>query len=223
MRFELEHRPDLATHFYAELWAPEPFFVKGLGDERALPAELKGDERRLGCRYKIDVLRPYWAGWEGTKPGDVRLLWVAPAERIVSTPPSGNIMPPAPHVQLIKAGVNIGRWVEDPSPQPPPLPGEGEQPTPTPTPGPEEPGEGDGEEGGPDPTPQPDLPPFDSWVPDVVVFSSRWDVSEPSAVLWGDYELVYVVPAGWLTGARQLMHGLAERVRGVAVERRERG
>lgn len=119
-------------------------------------------------------------------------------------------IPPASHVKLIKPGVNVGRWIEDPSPEPPPPPGEGEQPEP------EEPGE-------PDPTPQPDLPPFDSWVPDVVVFSGRHDVSDPSAVRWGDYELVYVVPVEWLAEARQILRDLAERVKNVVVRRQERG
>src|SRR3972149_7938437 len=98
LRFEIEHRPELKTHFYAELGAREPFFVKGMG-EKPQSSELKGDERRIGCRYKIDVLRPYWVGWEGTD--EVRLLWVAPAAR-----PD---MPPAPHGQLIQPGVHIAR------------------------------------------------------------------------------------------------------------------
>ena len=103
LTFEIEYRPDLKTFFYAELWSTEAFFVKR-PDEKPIPCEIKGDVWRIGCRYKIDVLQAYWAGWEGTQRDDARLLWVAPAAR-----PD---MPPAPHVKLILPGVNIARWVE---------------------------------------------------------------------------------------------------------------
>lgn len=101
--FDLEYRPDLTTYFYAELWASVPFFVK-MGTGQTLPSEVKGDERKIGCVYKVDVTRAYWVGWEGTHEDGVPILWVAPA---------ANDTPPAAHVKLIHAGVNIARWVEE--------------------------------------------------------------------------------------------------------------
>ena len=184
MHFELIHRPDLVTHFYAELWCGEPFLVKM---PYAVPCEVKGDERGIGCKFKLDVVRPFWVSWEGTEQNGVRVLWVAAADRVEPAP--------APHVQLIKSGVNIGRWISEPDPDP--------KPDPKPDPDPEKPALG--------------------WLDEVrvIVFCGA-NVTRPVAVLWGGYELVYQVPDSWLVELRGLACGLAEAVRGVPIVRKER-
>jgi len=212
MRFEIVHRPDLKTHFFAEVWCARAFFWRMLSDSQARPCELKGDERRIGCRFKLDVLIPCWGGWEGTSE-DVPLVWMVQAAseaELEGARPAAQLWP-------IKRGVNIMRWIAEEGESPPaPSPQPGEPGTPTP---------------GPNPTPQPspgtpvgDLPAFDDWLDNVVVVAfSAANVVRPMAVLWGDRELVYQVPADWLAELRGMALSLAERVQGVRIVRKERG
>jgi hypothetical protein len=128
---KLTHRPDLETRYYAELWATEPFDILPWWQRGVrLPAERKGDERRIGCQFKFDLGAPGWAIWEGTsQPGPWEGL---PEARVVILVAAANEAmldrdPPAPGALPIRRGVNVLAWDEEgaspfPTPAPSPVP-----------------------------------------------------------------------------------------------------
>ena len=121
---DIQHRPDLITYFYAELWAAEPFQAKSWYAKDRLPSQSKDDFWKIGCTYKMDVAIPCWVGWEGTIVGNRLLCMVQAEENKLDNPP-------APQLKPVRRGVNILSWGVSP-PDEEPIPGPEPEPEPEP-------------------------------------------------------------------------------------------
>jgi hypothetical protein len=179
----IQHFPQLKTFSYAELWSAQLFGIRSNDwwPSQRLNAEPKGDERGIGCKFKLDIpsnVGAVWVVWEGTTAG-VALLHVVKAadeKQLDETGPGGSFLP-------VRHGVNVLVFDgQTPPPEPEPEPSEPE-PIPTPQPEPEE----------PVPTPAPPSPGTVS----LYSFSPRPEVDKLTVVVWGNppRDVVYILPS----------------------------